>query len=120
LKSPSQSPVLWEKEAKDSTFKQGFLSQPHTEGFFGISETSTSIPIPELLGEHLQAANLGNYIPAVSQWMKKEGVLDFAELEAIEIQDLYEELGLSTKCRRLFDICLGLYLEVLVKRQSTY
>jgi hypothetical protein len=76
--------------------------------------------MPELLGEHLQAADLGKYIPAVSRWMEKEGVLDFAELEATDMQDLYEDLGLSTKCRRLFDICLGLYLEVLVRRQSMY
>jgi len=115
MKSPPQSPVLWEKEAKNSTFKKSFFSRSRTEDFFGISETSTSMP--ELLGEHLHAANLGKYIPEVSRWMEKEGVLDFAELGAVEMQDLYEELGLSTKSRRLFDICLGLYLEVLVKRQ---
>lgn len=112
--SPSKSPVLWEKEAKDQCYKQGFFSH---EGFYGFSQTSTSMP--ELLREHLRAANLGTYIPAVSRWMEKEGVLDFAELEATEIQDLYEELNLSTKCRRLFDICLGLYLEVLVKNEQS-
>jgi len=72
--------------------------------------------MPELLHAHLQAADLGTYIPAVSQWMEKESVLDFTELEASEIEDLYQELGLTTKSRRLFDICLGLSLPSDSKR----
>jgi hypothetical protein len=120
LKSPSplKSPVLWDNEAKDSRFKKGFFSQSCAKGSFGISQTSTSMP--ELLEEHLQAADLGKYIPSVSRWMEQEGVLDITELEGTELQGLYEDLGLSTKCKRLFDICLGLYLDVLVRRQSMY
>jgi len=115
---PSQ--VLRENDEKDFKYVSQLWAAPsmktRTEDACGISQTSTIMP--ELLAEHLQAADLGQYIPSVSRWMEKEGVLDFAKLDATEIQDLYEELRLSGKCRRLFDICLGLYLEVLVKSQA--